>query len=49
MVDFEKELTVDESGSIEIEVVTEGSLTSRQSQSVSVSEGDTVRINVKTS
>jgi mannose-6-phosphate isomerase class I len=49
-MDFEKELEVDEGGSLEISVVTEGDgLTSRQSQTLNVSEGDTVTITMETS
>lgn len=48
-MDFEKELEVDEGGSLEICVVTEGDgLTSKQSQTLNVSEGDTVTISMKT-
>lgn len=48
-MDFEKELEVAEDGSIEICVVAEGDgLKSKQSQTLNVSEGDTVSISMET-
>ena len=44
---FEEEFTVDEDGTLEVEVVREGNnLTSEQSQTISVSAGDSVQLTV---